>query len=80
VTQDLLNQIAWTLSAFAAVAAVVSLRFDAFSHAHGREEAFRRISGRTFSGVGLLLAGLGLFTWARAPGCRRASGRMPRRW
>ncbi|MGI5286234.1 NACHT domain-containing protein [Nonomuraea polychroma] len=68
MTQDFLDQIAWILSAVAAVAAVISLRFDAFSHAHGREEAFRKISGRSFAVVGLLLAGLGVFAWLRGAG------------
>ncbi|MEV6157053.1 hypothetical protein AB0L53_42605 [Nonomuraea sp. NPDC052129] len=74
MTQELLNQITWTLSAIATVAALISLRFDAFTHAHGREEAFRRISGRTFSVLGLLLIGFGLYIWLTAAGV------PPRAW
>ncbi|MFG1617527.1 NACHT domain-containing protein [Nonomuraea wenchangensis] len=68
MTQDFLDQIAWILSAVAAVAAVIGLRFDAYSHAQGREEAFRKISGRSFAAVGLLLVGLDVFAWLRSAG------------
>ncbi|NUW40659.1 NACHT domain-containing protein [Nonomuraea rhodomycinica] len=60
MTQDQIGLIA---SVVATVAALVALRFDMFSHAHGREEAFRRVGGWTIAVLGAGLAGLGAFVW-----------------
>ncbi|NUW38297.1 hypothetical protein HTZ77_43915 [Nonomuraea sp. SMC257] len=65
MTQDQIGLIA---SVVATVAALVALRFDMFGHAHGREEAFRRVGGWTIAVLGAALTGVGAYVWLSAAG------------
>ncbi|MEU4703273.1 hypothetical protein [Nonomuraea dietziae] len=77
MTQDVLNWIALAnlIVAVGGVAAtMMSVLFDAFGHAFGREEAFRRYVGRLVIGAGLLSAGFTAGAWLSG------AGMPPREW